>query len=162
MHGDVRAISRFLGARTVAEVTRHLCGNTACSYAWIGAVSPSEFDSTEVCPDCGTPRYSRQGAQLKPQRKFYYFGAAQAIEALHRHPTFRANWKKNSDISLNAYRESPDAARLNEATNGEALAVDNGLYISMADGFQTHNSKTQSITGDCPLLSMFLLPMLPH
>jgi hypothetical protein len=147
MPGDVRAISRYLGARTVAEVTRHLCGNSECSYAWIGAVSPSEFDSTDVCPDCGTPRYSREGAQLKPQRKFYYFGAAQAIEALHRHPVFRKNWKKNVDISLNAYRSSPDAKRLDRATFGEALAPENGLYISMADGFQSHKSKTQSITG---------------
>jgi len=57
MLGDVRVISRYLGARTVAVVTRHLCGNTECSYAWIGAMSPSEFDSTDVCPDCGTPRY---------------------------------------------------------------------------------------------------------
>ena len=52
------------------------------------------------------------------------------------------------DISINGYRSSPDSQRLNEATHGEALAANNGLYISMADGFQSHNSKTQSITGD--------------
>ena len=52
------------------------------------------------------------------------------------------------DISLNDYRSSPDAERLNVATQGEALAEMNGLYISMADGFQSHNSKTQSITGN--------------
>ena len=109
---------------------------------------PYEFDSSEVCPDCGTPRYLREGAHLKPHRKFYYFGAAQAIEALPRHPVFRKNWKYNMDISLNAYRSSPDAERLDRATFGEALAPDNGLYISMADGFQSHKSKTQSITGN--------------
>ncbi len=52
------------------------------------------------------------------------------------------------DLSLNGYRSSPDVERLNDATQGEALAEMNGLYISMADGFQSHNSKTQSITGN--------------
>ena len=79
---------------------------------------------------------------------------------MHRNPTFRSKWKKDLDISLNAYRKSPDAVRLQEATNGEALAVDNGLYISMADGFQTHESKTQSVTGDCLLLISTLVLLL--
>jgi hypothetical protein len=159
---DVRGIGRFLGARSIDEVTRHRCGNIECSYSWIGAVRKSDHDSFDVCPDRGTPRYVLVRGILKPQRVFYYFGAAQAIEALHRHPTLRANWKKNSDISLHAYRESPDAARLNEATRGESLAVTNGLYISMVDGLRTHNSKTQNVTDNCPLLLMLLLPMLPH
>ncbi len=30
---DIRAISRYLGARTVLDVTRHLCNNKDCSYA---------------------------------------------------------------------------------------------------------------------------------
>jgi hypothetical protein len=51
------------------------------------------------------------------------------------------------DISLNAYRSSPDATRLNVATGNQALAAENGLYISMADGFQSHLSSTKSITG---------------
>jgi hypothetical protein len=148
MPTDVRSISRHLGARTLAEVTRHRCGNDACSYAWIGAVSPSNFKAEDVCPECGTPRYKTVGAGLlKPQRVFYYFGAANVVEALHRHPSFQENWKKNVDITMNAFRSSPDGERLNEATFGAALAQDNGLYISMADGFQSHDSKTQSITG---------------
>ena len=101
-----------------------------------------------MCPDCGTPRYKRVGSILKPQRVFYYFGAKHVVESLHRNHVFRAKWKKNIDITLNAYRSSPDAYRLGEATYGEALAEGNGLYISMADGFQSHNSKTQSITGE--------------
>jgi hypothetical protein len=72
---------------------------------------------------------------LKLQRTYFHFGAAQAIEALHRHPTFRAKWKKKLDISMNAYRGSPYATRLQEATNGEGFAADNGLDISIADGF---------------------------
>jgi hypothetical protein len=90
----------------------------------------------------------------------YYFGAAQAIEALHRHPTFRAKRKKDLNISMNAYRRNLDAARLQEAINGEALVADNGLYISMADGFQTHDFKTQSVTSDCLLLLPSLVVLL--
>ncbi len=70
------------------------------------------------------------------------------MEALHRHPIFQENWKKDVDITINAFRSSPDGNRLNDATFGEALAIDNELYISMADGFQSHDSKTQSITGN--------------
>ena len=148
MPTDVRSISRYLGARTLAEVTRHRCGNDACSYAWIGAVSPSNFNAEDKCPECAHPRYKKVGeALLRPQRVFYYFGAANAVEALHRHPTFQENWKVNMDVTINAFQSSHDGKRLNDATFGEALAADNGLYISMADGFQSHDSKTQSITG---------------
>ena len=95
MPPDIRAISRYLGARTIAEITRHCCGNKECSYSWIGVVCPSKFDSRDVCPDCGTPRYKLMGAKLIPRIKFYYFGAVNAIEALHRYPTFQDNWKKS-------------------------------------------------------------------
>jgi hypothetical protein len=131
----------------MAEIRRHHCGNTECSYAWVGAVASSNFNPEDMCPNCGTPRYEHVGSILKPQRVLYYFGAKQVVESLHMNPVFRAKWKKNMDITLNAYRSSPDAYRLGEATCGEALTECNGLYISMADGFQSHNSKTQSITG---------------
>ncbi len=61
---------------------------------------------------------------------------------------------------MNAYRRNLDAARLQEAINGEALVADNGLYISMADGFQTHDFKTQSVTSDCLLLLPSLVVLL--
>ena len=94
------------------------------------------------------PRYVLDRGNLRPRRVFYYFGAVQAIDALHWHPIFKAEWRQNIDISLNASRSSPDAARLNVATGNQALlAVENGLYISMADAFQLHLSSTKSITG---------------
>ena len=147
MPTDVRAIGRFLGARSLQEVTRHRCGGDDCSYAWIGVIDESQYDFNDVCPECGYPRYVLDRGKLRPHRVFYYFGAAHAIEAMHRHPLFKAEWKENMDISLNAYRSSPDAVRLNAATRNQALASENGLYISMADGFQSHISSTQSITG---------------
>ena len=128
---DVRGIARYLGARTMAEIRRHRCGNTECSYAWVGAVASSNFNPEDMCPDCGTPRYKRVGSILKPQRVFYYFGAKQVVESLHKNPVFKANWKKNMDITLNAYRSSPDAYRLGEATYGEALAEHNGRRVSI-------------------------------
>ena len=154
MPSDVRAIGRFLGARSLNEVTRHRCGGDDCSYAWIGAVDKDKFNSNDVCPECGHPRYVLDRGKLKPVRVFYYFGASYAIEALHRNQVFKSNWKKNTDISLNAYRSSRDAARLNKATNHQALADGNGLYISMADGFQSHLSKTQSVTGWATMFSV--------
>jgi hypothetical protein len=36
---DVRGIARYLGACTMAEITQHRCGNSECSYAWVGAVA---------------------------------------------------------------------------------------------------------------------------
>ena len=72
------------------------------------------------------------------------------IVAMHTHKLLEKidHDQKNMDHSMNEYRCSKDAQRLNAATRGEALAHMNGLYISMADGFQSHNSKTQSITGN--------------
>ena len=98
MPTDVRSIGRFLGARTLQEVTRHRCGNDECSYAWIGEVHFTKFDVYDCCLDCGTPRYKRKKGALVPQRVFFYFGAARAIEALHNHPVFRANWKKKGSL----------------------------------------------------------------
>ena len=91
MPTDVRGIARYLGARRIEDITRHLCGNTECSYAWVGAKTPDKFNPDDTCPDCGTPRYKRVGAKLKPRRVFYYFGATCAVEALHRNPVFQAN-----------------------------------------------------------------------
>ena len=161
MPAHARGIGNFLGARSIHEVTRHRGGGLECSYSWIGGVAKSGYDSSDICPECRTPRYALVLGKLKPQRVFFYFGAAQAIEALHKHPTFRAKWKKIWTFNLmHIDRGSPNAARLQEATNTEALAADNGLYISMAEGFQTHDSKKKSVTCDSPLLVGVFLPCL--
>ena len=128
-------------------MTRHRYGGDECSYAWIGAIDKCNFNFNDVCPECGHPKYVLDRGKLRPQRVYFYFGAACAIEALHRHPVFKANWKRNMDISLNSYRSSPSARGLNEVTNNPAFVNENGLYISMADGFQSHLSSTKSITG---------------
>jgi hypothetical protein len=113
MPTDIRNIGKFLGSRTVEEITRHRCGRDDCSYARSGVVHPRDYDYNDRCPDCNSTRYIRKGEKFVPQRVFFYFGAARAIEAPHRHPVFKANWTKNMDIYLNAYRRSPHAIRLN-------------------------------------------------
>jgi hypothetical protein len=109
-------------------------------------VDPSKFDANECCPDCGTLRYIRKGGILEPMRCYYYFGEIKMIEALHMHLVFRENGKKRIDLSMNDYKCSPNAQRLNDATEGQALAEMNELYIYMAGGFQSPKSKTKSIT----------------
>jgi hypothetical protein len=140
---DVRAIGRYLGARTLSEITRHRFGNDDCSFAWIGPVRYSDFNSQDACLDCGTSRYKITSAHLlEPRSTFYYFGATNALQALHRNLVMQTNWKIGLDDTLNAYRNSPDAERLDRATFGKALTPENGLYISMANGFQSHKSST--------------------
>jgi hypothetical protein len=128
MPTNIRSIGKFLGSRTLSEVIRHRCGNDECSHAWIGSVDSFLFDSNDCYSDCGNARYTRKGRKLVPRRIFYYFGAIQAIEGLHRHHVFRENRKKNMDLcSMNDYNFFKDALRLNAATRGEALGDMNGL-----------------------------------
>jgi hypothetical protein len=68
---DVRGVGRYLGARTLQEVTRHRSNKDECSFAWPGAVDPHDFDINDRCPECGTARYKREGRKIKPQRVFY-------------------------------------------------------------------------------------------
>ncbi len=49
MPSDVRGIGRFLGARSINDVTRHRCGDSDCYFAWIGAVAKADYDSSNVC-----------------------------------------------------------------------------------------------------------------
>ena len=129
------------------EVTRHRCNNDECSIACSCAVDPYDFDINDRCPECGTKGYKRESRKIKPRRVFYYFGAANALETLPRNSVFKANRKNNIDITKNEYRSSPDAKRLGKSTDGKALAENSGLHISMANGFQSHNSKTCFIKG---------------
>ncbi len=88
-------------------------------------------------------------------RRFFYFGVAHAISAMHNTPSFRAAFKKNVDLTINSYRNSLDGRRLNKATGGEAFAPDNGLYVCFADGFRPHESSHQGLACMHPLY-MFL------
>jgi hypothetical protein len=45
-------------------------------------------------------------------------------------------------MTMNAYRNSSDGRRLNDATWGEAFKPDNALYVLYADAFQPNDSAT--------------------
>ncbi len=47
---DVHRIRRYLGARTLQEVTRHRRSNDECSNTWLGAVNPNDFGINDRCP----------------------------------------------------------------------------------------------------------------
>ncbi len=83
---DVHTIGRFLGVWSLQEVTRHRCGGDEYFYAWIGVIDEWQDEFNDVCRDCGHPRYVLDRGKLRPRRVFYYFGAANDIEALYRHP----------------------------------------------------------------------------
>ncbi len=51
------------------------------------------------------------------------------------------------DLTINAYRNSSDARRLNEATGGEAFNPDNAFYVIYVDAFQPNDTATQGVTG---------------
>ena len=50
------------------------------------------------------------------------------------------------DLTINAFRNSSDARRLNEATGGEAFKPDNAFYVIYADAFRPNDSATQGVT----------------
>jgi len=156
--GDIRRLAKDIGSRKLEDVVRHKCGD--CDYAWIGPVSPRDFHLSHVCPDCGSPRYHMTSTGIKPVSTFFYFGIAHAIYAMHIAPGFRAAFKKNPDLTLNSYRNSPEGIRLNAATGGEAFALDNGLYVCFADGFRPHENSHQGLTGILTYLTCVLFTIL--
>jgi len=144
----IRSIAKQLGARKLQSVVRHKCSE--CDYAWIGPVNPKDYDMDEKCPDCGNPRYFLTATGIKPVSIFWYFGLSNALGMLHSNPLFKAAYKKNLDLTINAYRTSDDARRLNEATGGEAFKPDNAFYVLYADAFLPNDSATQGVTGNVP------------
>ena len=67
---------------------------------------------------------------------------------LHSNPLFKAAYKKNMDLTINAYINSDDARRLNEATRGEAFKHDNAFYVFYADAFLPNDAATQGVTSN--------------
>jgi len=52
------------------------------------------------------------------------------------------------DLTINAYTNSSDARRLNDATGEEAFKLDNVVYVLYADAFQPNDTATQGVTGN--------------
>eukprot|EP00873_Tetraselmis_striata_P044169 jgi/Tetstr1/464433/TSEL_000106.t1 len=86
-------------------------------------------------------------------RVWYVLSVVDIIEGWFRDPVWYACWKKGTDVSINAFRASSEAERLNEGGHGTGLAAgdflhaDNGIYTLTDDGFLSHLRATQSVTG---------------
>jgi hypothetical protein len=142
----IRSIAKLLGARKLQFVVRHKCAN--CDYAGIGPVDPVDFNLVKNCPDCGNPRYFQTATGIKPVSVFWYFCLSHALGILHSSPLFKAAYKKQMDLTINAYRNSSDARRLNDATGGEAFKLDNAFYVLYVDAFQPNDMATQGVAGN--------------
>ena len=150
--GDIRGIRAMLSCRSLRDVERHRCMTPGCCYSWLGSVDPKLYNANDKCPDCHKSRYEVVKGKLAPTAVWYYFGIPQAIAQMFREPVFVKAWKQNMDMTINAFQKRAEAERLNAATNGEALADANGLYILYADGFQAHQDDRHNITGERDLL----------
>ena len=140
-----RRLLKLLETRPLQSIVRHRCQNDDCSYGWIGPCDPKDVDPEDECPLCHTPRYKRVGGKWKA-RHFWYLGLDRAIAKMHCNPLWRENFKRNMDISDNAYRQSPDGKRLHAATYGESSLPGSGLYTLYHDGVLPNDTATQSIT----------------
>ncbi len=126
-------------------MVRHKCSN--CDFDWLGPVNLMDYNLTELCPDCGSPRYHKTSKGLQPVSEFWYFGVDHAISRMHSSQSFRDAYKTKFDLTMNSYRNSPGGIRLNNATGGEAFMPDNGLYVCYVDGFRPHENSVQGLTG---------------
>lgn len=129
---------------------RHMC--KAGCYGWQGPPGdPQHWHdiADHRCPVCDRPRFERdeESGALRPVRVFYLLSAADAIRAMFKNPEWAALRKTKIDISDNSFHASAEARRADRLTDGEFLALVNGLYTLTADGFQPHLTSTQSITG---------------
>eukprot|EP00873_Tetraselmis_striata_P012406 jgi/Tetstr1/432670/TSEL_022038.t1 len=99
---------------------------------------------------------------IMPASFTWVLSVADIIKGWFRDPVWYACWKQGTDVSINAFRASPEAERLDEGGHGTGLAAgdflhaDNGIYTLTDDGFLSHLRATQSVTGvgishvECP------------
>eukprot|EP00873_Tetraselmis_striata_P010383 jgi/Tetstr1/430647/TSEL_020440.t1 len=107
------------------------------------------------CPECNADKFIRmpQSLKLTAARVWYVLSVADIIKGWFRDPVWYACWKKGTDVSINAFRASSEAERLNEGGHGTGLAAgdflhaDTGIYTLTDDGFLSHLRTTQSVTG---------------
>eukprot|EP00873_Tetraselmis_striata_P007179 jgi/Tetstr1/427443/TSEL_001743.t1 len=125
--------------------------------AWRGARKAAEWANLpdQHCPECNADRFIRtpQSLKLTAARVWYVLSVVDIIKGWFRDPAWYACWKKGTDVSINAFRASSEAERLNEGGHGTGLAAgdflhaDNGIYTLTDDGFLSHLRATQSVTG---------------
>eukprot|EP00873_Tetraselmis_striata_P016231 jgi/Tetstr1/436495/TSEL_025323.t1 len=126
-------------------------------FTWAGRLGRLADGRTpdQHCPECNADKFIRmpQSLKLTAARVWYVLSVADIIKGWFRDPVWYACWKKGTDVSINAFRASSEAERLNEGGHGTGLAAgdflhaDTGIYTLTDDGFLSHLRTTQSVTG---------------
>lgn len=134
-------------------------------YAWHGHPgSHSDWKALSAdhlkCPVCTAERFNVVCGRLQPKRIYYMFSPKEQVKSLFRSRDFNDLLFQRQDLSMLAYRQSPDFMRLNagDPTNQRwpagFLDGPNTILVSVcSDGNHAHGNATQGHTGECPLWS---------
>eukprot|EP00873_Tetraselmis_striata_P044574 jgi/Tetstr1/464838/TSEL_009577.t1 len=148
--------SRCMHVPDTSRYVRHMCPKGCVAFSGApGKAAEWANLPDQHCPECNADRFIRtpQSLKLAAARVWYVLSVVDIIKGWFRDPVWYACWKKGTDVSINAFRASSEAERLNEGGHGTGLAAgnflhaDNGIYTLTDDGFLSHLRATQSVTG---------------
>eukprot|EP00873_Tetraselmis_striata_P023536 jgi/Tetstr1/443800/TSEL_031788.t1 len=151
-----KAMRKFLRVPDTSRYVRHMCPKGCVAFSGApGKAGGWANLPDQHCPECNADRFIRtpQSLKLTAARVWYVLSVVDIIKGWFRDPAWYACWKKGTDVSINAFRASSEAERLNEGGHGTGLAAgdllhaDNGIYTLTDDGFLSHLRATQSVTG---------------
>eukprot|EP00873_Tetraselmis_striata_P005643 jgi/Tetstr1/425907/TSEL_016278.t1 len=151
-----KAMRKFLRVPDTSRYVRHMCPKGCVAFSGApGKAAEWANLPDHHCPECNADRFIRtpQSLKLTAARVWYVLSVVDIIKGWFRDPVWYACWKKGTDVSINAFRASSEAERLNEGGHGTGLAAgdflhaDNGIYTLTDDGFLSHLRATQSVTG---------------
>eukprot|EP00873_Tetraselmis_striata_P033378 jgi/Tetstr1/453642/TSEL_040598.t1 len=151
-----KAMRKFLRVPDTSRYVRHMCPKGCVAFSGApGKAAEWANLPDQHCPECNADRFIRtpQSLKLTAARVWYVLSVVDIIKGWFRDPVWYACWKKGADVSINAFRASSEAERMNEGGHGTGLAAgdflhaDNGIYTLTDDGFLSHLRATQSVTG---------------
>eukprot|EP00873_Tetraselmis_striata_P013131 jgi/Tetstr1/433395/TSEL_002390.t1 len=151
-----KAMRKFMRVPDTSRYVRHMCPKGCVAFSGApGKAAEWANLPDQHCPECNADRFIRtpQSLKLTAARVWYVLSVVDIIKGWFRDPVWYACWKKGTDVSINAFRASSEAERLNEGGHGTGLAAgdflhaDNGIYTLTDDGFLSHLRATQSVTG---------------
>eukprot|EP00873_Tetraselmis_striata_P010251 jgi/Tetstr1/430515/TSEL_020314.t1 len=151
-----KAMRKFLRVPDTSRYVRHMCPKGCVAFSGApGKAAEWANLPDQHCPECNADRFIRtpQSLKLTAARVWYVMSVVDIIKGWFRDPVWYACWKKGTGVSINAFRASSEAERLNEGGHGTGLAAgdflhaDNGIYTLTDDGFLSHLRATQSVTG---------------
>eukprot|EP00873_Tetraselmis_striata_P011395 jgi/Tetstr1/431659/TSEL_021188.t1 len=132
-----KAMRKFLRVPDTSRYVRHMCPKGCVAFSGApGKAAEWANLPDQHCPECNADRFIRtpQSLKLTAARVWYVLSVVDIIKGWFRDPVWYACWKKGTDVSINAFRASSEAERLNEGGHGTGLAAgdflhaDNGIY----------------------------------